>query len=557
MARAVSFTGSVKITKSTDGASAEIYVPDSTPFDPVRFGAIADGATHPLSTVAPGRSLSAWQAIYPHAVALSDEVDWCAIQGAVNAAKAAGGGVVRSGPARYVVNRPVMFPECAQGISKDGGRPSASVSFAGSGMEATIVTALTDFGGYIFDCENRFTTQWGSSGVWSDFGIVGPGGNPGIGEKNCDTKGLGWSSRRAIRNVGVQDCLFGLSITGDQAHIDNFVASGCFYGIYFDVPNPALFGDILFSKPIISNCWKAAIGVHPNASLPKGQWNTPIFGASPFGIYKEFGTARSAQAVGSSSSVAFVARSTQFYAAQFENIGNAAISGGDGVSSTQGDSRPDTQNMHFNGCQWGQWNDAFKISGWARRALLDMHQCHQGFVLDGLNEPNLTVPGDDAVFRIDYPGAFHIRGDVAAVLGNAKAAGKRVFMTNGRADAITIDQTGEWSGRMIQANGNPSVQVGDVIVHRDGNSEPSSGTADEMVAGICMNPHVTDYDYIAVADRGVVQVNSDTAGLNNTVVRSGASGRATVSGAGEKIGWSYPGNGGSTNKNTVFLGLSR
>ena len=72
-----------------------------------------------------------------------------------------------------------------------------------------------------------------------------------------------------------------------------------------------------------------------------------------------------------------------------------------------------------------------------------------------------------------------------------------------------------------------------------------------------MNPHVTDYDYIAVADRGVVQVNSDTAGLNNTVVRSGASGRATVSGAGEKIGWSYPGNGGSTNKNTVFLGLSR
>jgi hypothetical protein len=556
MALSIFFAGAAKVSKSTDGASAQIFVPDADPFNAARFGAIADGLSHPLSAAAPGRSLAEWQSTYPHAGALTDEVDWCALQAAVNAAKAAGGGVVR-GSGRFVVNKTVMFPECSQGISKTGGRPQSSVSFSGSGTEATQVWALSDFGGYIFDCENRFVTQWGSSGVWENFSIIGPGGNPGIGAVNCQTKGLGWAARRTVKNVLVQDCFYGMSMTGDQAHIDSFVANGCYYGIYFDVPNPGLFGDMLFSKTIISNCWKSSIGVHPNAAIPKGEWNTAILGASPFCIYKEFGQASSSQDTGLSSPVAFVARSVRFNSTQFENIGNAAISGGNGVSSTQGDSRPDTQNVRFNGCQWGQWSDTFKISAWGRVAMLDIHQCHQGFRMDGLNEPNLTVPGTSALFKIEYPGAFHISGDVSAILQNCRDAGKRVFQTNGRADAITIDHMGEWSGRMIQANGNPSVAIGSVIVHRDGNSQPSSGTDVEMVVGICMSPHVADYDYIAVADRGVVQVNSDAAGINNSIVRSAANGLASQSGPGEVLGWSYPGNGGSNNQNTVFLSLSR
>lgn len=555
MALAVSFTGAASVTKSN--GNAVINIPDVEPYHVNRFGAIGDGVSHQLSSVAPGRTLASWQATYPHATALTDEIDWCALQGAVNAAKAAGGGVVRAGSGAFITNRSIVFPEASQGVSKTGGRPQTPVSFIGSGTEATTIRALTDFGGYIFDCENRFTTTWGSSGLWADFGIIGPGGNAGIGNTNCATKGLGWAARRAVRNVLVQDCFFGMSMTGDQSHIDSFVATGCYYGIYFDVPNPALFGDMLFSKTIISNSWKAAIGVHPNGTIPKGQWNTAILAASPFSIYKETGSASSNQNGGSSSATSFVARSVTFNAAQFENIGNAVISGGAGTGTIQGTSRPDTQNIRFNACQWGQWADEFKITTWVRPALLDLHQCHQGALLDGINEPNLATPGDNALFQIDYPGAFQIRGDVESLLSNCRAATKRMFQTNGRADTILVDQMGQWSGRMIQANGNPTVAIGDVIVHRDGNAQRSAGTDTEMVVGICMSPHSTSYDYIAVADRGVVQVNCDAASIDNTVVRSASNGRASATGGGEVIGWSYPGNGGSTNQNTVFLSLAR
>jgi hypothetical protein len=47
-------------------------------------GAIGDGDLHPLSELYP--SLLAAQAVYPHATALTDQIDWCAIQGACDAA---------------------------------------------------------------------------------------------------------------------------------------------------------------------------------------------------------------------------------------------------------------------------------------------------------------------------------------------------------------------------------------------------------------------------------------------------------------------------------------
>ena len=46
------------------------------------FGAIGDGNSHPLSEKF--NSLTAAQAVYPHATALTDEIDWCAVQGAIN-----------------------------------------------------------------------------------------------------------------------------------------------------------------------------------------------------------------------------------------------------------------------------------------------------------------------------------------------------------------------------------------------------------------------------------------------------------------------------------------
>lgn len=67
------------------------------------FGAIADGTSHPLSERY--ATLGEAQAVYPHATALTDEIDWCAIQAAINDLEAADGGTVKLGPFSYYVNK--------------------------------------------------------------------------------------------------------------------------------------------------------------------------------------------------------------------------------------------------------------------------------------------------------------------------------------------------------------------------------------------------------------------------------------------------------------------
>jgi hypothetical protein len=72
--------------------------------DVMDFGAIGDGASHLLS----GRygSLAAAQVVYPHATALTQEIDWAAIQGAINAAA---GRPVWLPAGTYVVNTTLSY----------------------------------------------------------------------------------------------------------------------------------------------------------------------------------------------------------------------------------------------------------------------------------------------------------------------------------------------------------------------------------------------------------------------------------------------------------------
>lgn len=56
------------------------------------FGAVWDGSSHPLSGYY--ATLAAAQAVYPHATALTNEIDWAATQAAVNALGVQGGDVV-------------------------------------------------------------------------------------------------------------------------------------------------------------------------------------------------------------------------------------------------------------------------------------------------------------------------------------------------------------------------------------------------------------------------------------------------------------------------------
>lgn len=82
---------------------------ESSPLSVRWFGAIGDGSSHPLSEFFP--TLADAQARYPHAVDFGDEIDWAAIQSALDGlpgiAIGKGGGVVEIPAGDYRVSRPI------------------------------------------------------------------------------------------------------------------------------------------------------------------------------------------------------------------------------------------------------------------------------------------------------------------------------------------------------------------------------------------------------------------------------------------------------------------
>ena len=77
---------------------------------PEDFGAIGNGVSHQLSTVTSfgtlnttGFTLGQWQAIFPHVTSLTNELDWCALQAAINFSN---GVPINLAGKTYVVNQP-------------------------------------------------------------------------------------------------------------------------------------------------------------------------------------------------------------------------------------------------------------------------------------------------------------------------------------------------------------------------------------------------------------------------------------------------------------------
>jgi hypothetical protein len=85
--------GTAALVKGAKGGSPDIrQQPKEAPLalhaDAPPFQAVGDGTSRPLAQRY--STLAAARADYPHATALTDELDWAAIQGAINRATATG-----------------------------------------------------------------------------------------------------------------------------------------------------------------------------------------------------------------------------------------------------------------------------------------------------------------------------------------------------------------------------------------------------------------------------------------------------------------------------------
>jgi hypothetical protein len=111
------FTRDDSDTTSADNGGTIIVSSDDTRWKRVYsgmiearwFGAVGDGTSHPLSEYF--ASLAEAQAIYPHAAALTDEMDWAAIKAAINYAGSLIGGDVYLGEGDFLTNKQIDINE--------------------------------------------------------------------------------------------------------------------------------------------------------------------------------------------------------------------------------------------------------------------------------------------------------------------------------------------------------------------------------------------------------------------------------------------------------------
>lgn len=105
-------------------------------YDVRDFGAVGDGASHPLSEFFP--TLAAAQATYRQATALANEIDWCATVAAMTEASTHAGGVVRVPAGRYRLHASLIVPAGVI-LEGDGGAYATSGGTPWSGGVSELI----------------------------------------------------------------------------------------------------------------------------------------------------------------------------------------------------------------------------------------------------------------------------------------------------------------------------------------------------------------------------------------------------------------------------------
>ena len=136
LTRPTNWHGGVGLWQSVDAVTSSVSAN--------RFGAANAGVSAPLSGVY--RTLAEAQAVYPHATSLDDELDWCAIQAAVNYLDTQSGGVVELSADHYIVNKPITIENSVRVILRGAGART-QISTLSTGLEAIVIFRNASQGG--------------------------------------------------------------------------------------------------------------------------------------------------------------------------------------------------------------------------------------------------------------------------------------------------------------------------------------------------------------------------------------------------------------------------
>ena len=377
------------------------------------YGAIGDGHSHPACRTLHLSSLEALRAWhggrYASATSCDNEMDWLAAAAAI-----AAGHDLFYPEGTYLNDQTIVLPAAPQSnLDRDATAPSRSISLIGVSHERSVLVWPHDLGNghAAIECADRATSGLGCAGRTDHLSLVGPGRWQGVGKPVAAMDGFAWGARREVNDLMIGRFNKCFSVIGDQTEINQLVIRTCSYGIYFENPNPVLWGDMVFLKPIIEQSSIAGIAVAPGAAINEVTWIGLIVAATPWGILKE---------VAGENFSPQVTHGSTFVSSQFEHIGNGLI--GDNAS---GDAR---HAVDYN-TKWLQteftWDRAYTLPGTEPDGIFNLLQS-SFVVIDGLREPGFWQPGRFGIFNIRFPSHSTVAGDVPTLMRNAAAKGLKL-----------------------------------------------------------------------------------------------------------------------------------
>ena len=499
------------------------------------------------------------------------QMDALAIQSAVQAAAALGGGIVRlSG--KSLLNHPVVLPECNP--------PNGTqVDLLGAGLASTVLKATADFGAnrFLVCCgsqlghKNNLVGRYGVNfyeGTCADFRLEGYTGAPAAnGSAPCNMSGAGHGSRRSWLRVWSWYWRYAFDLVGDHSLFSGCVGQYSYYGLYYNDANPALYGDLRFEYCFFMGNSFAGIGASKNAII-NGHFIKPYLGGQPYCIVGEAGAPINyLQPYGDQASTPLIQGST-FQTAQMEWCGNGAVVdlNGDGAGTCIRDVVATT----FDNCyvSWYTNDTSKQIAGRGQRYYFDWGSSEGVKFTAMQNNAYEVYAGQLAAFRINscgwYGGGMELEGALDVIVG--KYDGTIPFF----AEAFNRFSYGQWRNVVLRSKnwiGGLGMVTGTAAVTKGTVLEASSdfqavraatATARPLI-GICIAGTAAtgvSTDRLIVHARGEnMSVNYGSGTVNDTSWVKAAAGGGIQAATGptdtQVVGWCWHNNGGGTNQRFV------
>jgi hypothetical protein len=422
-----------------------------TLYNAKRYGAIGDGAAHPLSERY--ATLAIAQADYPKATALTESIDWHAHQKAIDAATSDGGGIVHTPRGKFIMSPcpgPLKFPLSRDEALTPNGPNNAQVNWMGDGDLISVLQWTEDMGAtpnsaYAVMCgqqagdainlqaDSRYGTTNAnvSSGWFSNLSLVGPaytnlGGVHRVGQTGCNMSAICWASHRMLLDVKISWFYAGLDIVGDHTTLKHVQLNRNYYGMYINHNSPYLYGDLTIDDKFANgNNRFACVGFAYGGAM--GTWHIrgrPFFGTSPFVFFKEATPSNWSSGTMPPPQPGFLS-GCQVDSLFTEGVGNAVI-WDDNIRAYGSTNTSTIDRCSFKHLTLPGWNDQLRLPAYDRCFML---VCN----LNGVTFENITKWEATGCTRplFDVVGTMYgeskITGNIEALITSAANAGQALL----------------------------------------------------------------------------------------------------------------------------------